>query len=106
MPRFCRELGREFDREAKNAAVAAHVLSLITGPLGPACVLMQARENQPFARFHAQQAVLFGMLALPFMILTCGIGAALCVPLALYAILRSSWGDWFAYPLLARFVTP
>src|SRR4051794_4282818 len=99
MPRFSRELGREFDREAKNAAVAAHVLSLLTGPLGPAFVLMQTNEGQPFARFHAQQAVLFGMLAAPLMVLTCGAGALLCVPLALYAVLRASWGDWFAYPL-------
>lgn len=103
MPRFSRELGREFDREAKNAAVAAHALSVLTGPVGPLLVLVQTRENQPFARFHAQQAVLFGALALPLMVFTLGAGALLCVPLAIYALVRAAWGDWFAYPILGRF---
>ncbi|MEZ0229830.1 MAG: hypothetical protein ACAI25_14480 [Planctomycetota bacterium] len=102
MPRYSKELGREFDREAKNAAVAAHVLSLVTGPVGPLLVLMQTNEGQPFARFHATQAVLFGTIALPALIFSLGTAALLIVPLAAFAAMRASWGDWFAYPLLGR----
>jgi hypothetical protein len=102
MPRFSKELGREFDREAKNAAVAAHVLSVLTGPIGPLLVLLQTNDSQPFAQFHATQAALFGTIALPLLVMTFGSAAVVLVPLALYATLRSSWGDWFAYPLLWR----
>ena len=102
MPRYSKELGREFDREAKNAAVAAHVLSLVTGPVGPLLVLMQTNEGQPFARFHATQAVLFGTIALPALIFSLGTAALLIVPLAAFAAMRASLGDWFAYPLLGR----
>lgn len=102
MPRFSKELGREFDQAAKNSAVAAHVLSLLTGPVGPLLVLLQTNDGQPFARFHATQAMLFGMLALPLMLFTCGSAALVFVPLALYALMRASWGEWFAYPLLGR----
>jgi uncharacterized membrane protein len=105
MPRFSRELGREFDREAKNAAVAAHALSVLTGPVGPLLVLMQTSESQPFARFHATQAMLFGTIALPALIFSLGAAALLIIPLAVFAAVRASWGDWFAYPLLGR-VTP
>ena len=102
MPRFSRELGREFDRDAKNAAVAAHVLSVLTGPIGPLLVLSKAPESQPFARFHASQAAVFGAIALPFIVMTAGLGALFCIPWALYAVLRASWGEWFAYPLIGR----
>jgi hypothetical protein len=102
MPRACRELGREFDREAKNAAVAAHVLSLLTGPFGPLAVLMQTSEGQPFARFHATQAVLFGTIAAPLLLLSCGLAGVVILPLGLYAVLRAAWGDWVAYPVLGR----
>jgi uncharacterized membrane protein len=102
MPRLSRELGREFDRDAKNAAVAAHVLSLLTGPVGPLLVLMQTNEGQPFARFHATQAVLFGTVAVPLLVLSCGLAGVLLLPLGLYAVLRAAWGDWFAYPVLGR----
>ncbi len=105
MPRFSKELGREFDREAKSAAVAAHALSVITGPIGPLLVLDQTDESQPFARFHATQATLFGTLALPLVVFTFGSAAFVLIPLSLYALLRAHRGDWFAYPLLGRLAT-
>jgi hypothetical protein len=103
MPRFSKELGREYDAEAKNAAVAAHVLSVLTGPVGPLLVLSNAPENQPFARFHATQAAIFGAIALPVIVVTCGLALALLVPIAAHSALRAAWGDWFAYPVLGRF---
>jgi uncharacterized membrane protein len=95
------ELGREWDRKARNAAVAAHVLALVTGPFGPAAVLREAREDEPFVRFHATQAILFGAIALPLVLATCGVGVFVAVPLVVLAAVRAARGEWVGYPLLS-----
>ena len=96
------ELGREWDRRARNAAVAAHVLALLTGPLGPAAVLREAREDEPFVRFHASQAVLFSLVAFPAVLMSCGIGLFAFAPFAIWAAVRASRGEWSGYPFLSR----
>jgi uncharacterized Tic20 family protein len=98
------ELGREYDREARNTAIAAHVLAALTGPLGPLFVLAETRSEQPFARWHAEQAVAFGLLAAPFVLLTCGAGLLVCAPLAFFAAARAARGEWFSYPLVGRLI--
>lgn len=98
-------------------ALAAHVSVYLGLPvIGPVIVMLLAKD-QPFARYHAIQAlalhvalaVLAGVIIPIISFFTCGAGALLYIPLfvgpliPIWGALKAFGGEWQGYPLLARF---
>jgi uncharacterized protein len=103
--------------DEKNLATLAQVLAIFTGFLGPLVIYLMARDDQPFAKHHAAEAlnfqitvtiavvvsfvlvfVLIGFLLLPVVM----IGAFVFEVIASVAANR---GEWYRFPINIRMVS-
>jgi uncharacterized Tic20 family protein len=102
--------------EQTGLAMATHLLAIFTGFIGPLIIWFVARDDQPFVKHHAAEAlnfqivlliagfitgalmlVLIGFLLLPVLI----IGA---IVLEIMAAVAANRGEWYRYPLNLRLV--
>ncbi len=103
--------------DEKNLATLAQVLAIFTGFLGPLVIYLMARDDQPFVKHHAAEAlnfqitliiavvisfvlvfVLIGFLLLPVVM----IGAFVFEVIASVAANR---GEWYRFPINIRMVS-
>ncbi len=110
-------LGPGVANDDNNLALLAHLLGIFTGFLGPLVLFLVKKDESPFVRHHASEAlnfqlsliiwftisvilvlVLIGIL----MILALVIGAFV---LQIVAAVAASRGEWYRYPLTIRFVS-
>lgn len=102
--------------EQTGLAAATHLLAIFTGFIGPLIIWFVARDDQPFVKHHAAEAlnfqivlliasiisgllilVLVGLLLLPLVL----IGALV---LEIMAAMAANRGEWYRYPINWRLV--
>lgn len=103
--------------DERNLATLAQVLAIFTGFLGPLVIYLMARDDQPFVKHHAAEAlnfqitvliavvvsfvlifVLVGIVLLPLV----GLGALV---FEIIASVAASRGEWYRFPINIRMVS-
>lgn len=97
-------------------ALLAHVLTLFTGFIGPLIIYLVARDDQPFIKHHAAEALNFQITVvigyvISFVLMFVVIGfvtfAAIWVAAIVFAIIAAiaaNRGEWYRYPVNIRLV--
>ncbi len=98
-------------------AMLAHLLGIFTWFIGPLVLYLVKKDESPFVRHHAAEAlnfqitVAFAMIASVFLILVVvGILMLIFIPigalvLEIVAAVRAYNGDWYRYPVNIRLVS-
>lgn len=102
--------------DERNLAILAQVLAIFTGFLGPLVIYLVARDDQPFAKHHAAEALNFQITVLlavvvSFMAIFVLIGILLLPLVAITALVfeiiasvAASRGEWYRFPVNLRLV--
>lgn len=102
--------------DEKTMALLAHVLTLFTGFIGPLIIYLVARDDQPFIKHHAAEALNFQITVvigyvISFVLMFVVIGfvtfAAIWVAAIVFAIIAAiaaNRGEWYRYPVNIRLV--
>ena len=100
----------------KTLAILAHVLTLIAGFLAPLIIYLVKKDDSPYVRHHAAQALNFQLSIIIYaivsfililvligilLLLALGVGAFV---LTIVAAIKASNGEWYRYPLAIPFV--
>ena len=106
----------EPDAEARNLAMIAHLLALLTGIIGPLILFLVKREESPFVAFHALQALLLELVLSALMFVIVLVGVFLIFPLCfapvvvvfaivinILGLLAAQRGEWACYPIFGDY---
>ncbi len=101
----------------KTLAIIAHLLPFVAGFIGPLVLYLIKKDESPYVRHHAAEALNFQLTVMIamivsfililvlvgiLMIMVVGIGALV---LSIVAAVAASRGEWYRYPMTIRFVT-
>lgn len=101
----------------KSLALLAHLLGFFTGFIGPLVIYLMAKDDQPFVKHHAAEALNFQLTVLILMlasfvlmfvlvgfitIFVVAIGAFI---LEIIACVSAHNGEWYRYPVNFRMVS-
>jgi uncharacterized Tic20 family protein len=102
--------------DQKTLAILAHVLGIFTGFLGALIIYLVAREDQPFAKAHAKEALNFqitmalaavisGILILVIIGILGIIAVSICtIVFSILAAMAASRDEEYRYPVSLRFI--
>jgi len=107
-------------KDEKTMAMLAHLAIFVLGMIGPGIILLINKDNSPYVRYHATQALIFQ--AISFVIsFTVIFGCLLvtfgmCFPIAFIGFipaifgllkgLKANEGTWEGYPMMAQIGLP
>ena len=103
-------------QDEKTLAVLAQVLAIFTGFLGPLVIYLVAKDDQPFAKHHAAEALNFQITVtiaafVCFVLMFVLIGFLLifvvmigALVLEVMASIAASRGEWYRFPVNLRLV--
>lgn len=101
----------------KSTALLAHLLGLFTGFLGPLIIYLTVKDDQPFAKHHAAEALNFQLTVLiaslvSIILVFVLIGIVMIFVVAIYAFVfaivatvAANRGEWYRYPVNIRMVS-
>ena len=94
--------------EERTMALLAHLSVFVLAVLGPVIVMLIKKASK-FVEDQAKEAVNFQLTMLIISLVTCGIGAIVCVPMmwifSIIAALEANKGIAYRYPFAFRMVT-
>jgi len=96
------------DNEERLFALAAHLSVFIVGAILGPILCMVLKKDSPFVQDQSKEALNFQLTMLIISLVTCGVGAVVCVPLLLIfsvvAGVSSYQGTVYRYPWAFRLV--
>lgn len=108
----------EPDKDARNMALLAHLLGIVSGFIGPLVIWLLKKDQSPYVDDQAKEALnfqitlLFAVLGvIVIAIVTCGAGAVLAfaipvvqIVFGIIAAMKSNNGEYYRYPLTIRLI--
>jgi len=103
--------------QEKSMAMLCHILALFASIIGPLIMYFVARDDQPFFKHHAAEALNFGItvaiaLVVSFILVFALIGILLlpvviigALVLHIMAAVAANKGEWYRYPISIRMVS-
>jgi hypothetical protein len=92
--------------DARTMAMLAHLLALFTGFLGPLILYLVKKDDDPFIRFHALQALYFELIGIPLAIVTCGLWVLAMLVFNILGIVHANAGEWWKLPIAGNWAWP
>lgn len=104
-------------QDERTMAMLAQLLGILTGFLGPLVMYLVARDDQPFLKHHAAEALNFQLTVLiayvvSFVLMIVLIGFVTFIVvwvgalvLSIMATVAANRGEWYRYPLSIRMVS-
>lgn len=86
-------------KDACSMAMLCHLLAIFSGFLAPLIIYLIKKDEDKFVAFHSLQAIYFELLAIPFAMITCGLGSIVVIIFNIIALTRANNGEWYEYPI-------
>lgn len=102
--------------DEKTMALLAHVLPVVAGFMGPLIIYLVKKDESPFIRKHAAEALnfqisatIYALVSIPLIFIVIGIFTLMAIGVmaivfAIIGAVKANEGGFFKYPLTIRLV--